>query len=82
MPDSPHTWQNTLQYFVMDTVPQTSVAATSDSHAFNSSSFPDPSHSTVRSTGKVVNTGGVLSYMVNVADVVVVLPHSSVSGHV
>ena len=66
----------------MVTVPQLSVAATSDSQAFRSSILPSPSHSTVRSSGTLVNIGEVVSTMVNVANVVLVFPQASVAVHV
>ena len=81
-PVAPHSSLSIVKSMVMVTVPQKSYAATSDSQTFNSSSFPAPSHSTVMSAGTVVNTGAVLSSIVNVADVVVVLQHSSVAVHV
>ena len=78
----PHPSLRTVKSLVMVTVQQASSAATSTSQSFNSSSFPYPSHSSVMSLGSVVNSCGVVSSMVNVADVVVVLPQASVAVHV
>ena len=47
VPVAPHTSLSVVKSLVMVKVQLLSVAATSDSQSFNSSSFPSPSHSTV-----------------------------------
>ena len=73
-PVAPHPSLSSVKLCVIDTVPQTSSAATSTNQSFRSEIFPEPSHSTVRSWEIIVNSGAVVSSMVNVADVVVVFP--------
>ena len=65
--------------FVTVAVPQTSEPEKLVSHAANSplGSFV-PSHSTVLSEGAKVQTGSVVSLIVNVASFVIKFPHSSV----
>ncbi len=50
----------------MVTVPQLSVAATLANQSFRSEVFPEPSHSTVKSSGIVTNSGFSLSSTVTV----------------
>ncbi len=51
-------------------------------HAANAAALPEPSHSTIESLAAVVISGAVVSLMVNVAVVVLKLPHESVALNV
>ena len=78
-PVAPQSSLNPMLLFVTVAVPQTSEPEKLVSHAANSplGSFV-PSHSTVLSEGATVQTGSVVSSMVNVASFVIKFPHSSV----
>ena len=68
--------------FVQFTPLQTSLADAPplfDNHAAKADALPDPSHSTVWSAAGVSIVGAVVSSIVNVAVVLVLLPHESVA---
>jgi uncharacterized membrane protein YagU involved in acid resistance len=85
-PVAPHRSLNAVKLFVQVTLPeQISLAldpAWLVNHAANATRLLAPSHSTVVSRAGASIVGGVVSTIVNVADVVLLLPQSSVAVNI